>query len=113
MKRAVRILVFLLCVGFTVAAIVNVFGDNTEVEQMAKNTACAAAPAKPSASAKPPAGAKPAAAAAAPDDCRMTMTRMSRTPFGQSFEFTGANSTRHVGCRRSLIFVGDYSCAAE
>lgn len=112
MKRAVRILVFLLCVGFTVAAIVNVFGDNTEVEQMAKNAACEAAQAKPSASTKP-AAAKPAAAAAAPDDCRMTMTRMSRTPFGQSFEFTGSSATRHVGCRRSLIFVGDYSCAVE
>jgi len=107
--------VFLLCVGFTVAAIVNVFGDNAEVEQMAKSKACEAAQAaqaKPAKPAAPP--AKPAATgAAAAGECSMAMTRMSRTPFAQSFEFTGQSSTRNIRCTRSLIFVGDYACAAE
>ena len=98
---------FVLCVGFTIAAIVNVFGDNAVVEHMAKSAACEAAQAKPAKpAAKPPAPAKS-------DECNMAMTRMSRTPFGQSFEYTGMNSTRQISCRRSLIFVGSYSCAVE
>jgi hypothetical protein len=122
MKRAAKLLVFVLCIGFTLASIVNVFFDNYEVEQMSKNTACeAAAQAKAAKSGAPPAaksGAPPAAkpgapAPAAPDDCRMTMTRMSRTPFSQSFEWDGMNSLRRVRCTRSLIFVGDYSCVTE
>lgn len=109
MKRAAQVVVFLLCVGFVVAAIVNVFGDHTEVEKLAKETACEAAQPKPAA---PPAG-KPAAAAAAPGLCAMTMTKMSRTPFGQSYEYTGSNSMRRIQCTRSLILVGEYACLNE
>ena len=47
MKRAVQVLIFVLCVGFTIAAIVNVFADNSEVELMAKGVACEGIKAKP------------------------------------------------------------------
>lgn len=110
MKRAAKVVVFLLCVGFVVAAIVNVFGDHTEVEKLAKEIACDAAPSKPAA---PPAGKPAAATAAAPGLCALAMTRMSRTPFGQSYEYTGSNSTRRIRCTRSLIFVGEYACVTE
>lgn len=106
MKRAARIAVFVLCVAFTVASIVNVFGDNAEVELLAKEVACAGATAKPLPVTAPP-GTKPG------DPCAMTVTRASRTPFGQSFDFSGKSGTRHISCTRSLILAGSYSCAAE
>lgn len=105
MKRAARIAVFLLCVGFSVAAVVNVFGDNTEVKALAKEIACEGVPVKPIPPTAPP-GTRPS-------DCAVSETRSSRTPFGQSFEFTGKAGTKKIGCTRSLIFVGEYSCKAE
>lgn len=105
MKRAVQLLVFGLCVVFTVGAIVNVFADNTEVEKLAKEVACEGAPAKP--------GTKPAASAPGDLQCTMSMTRMSRTPFGQSFEFTGRGLTRRIKCTRSAVLFGEYACSVE
>ncbi|MEZ4299479.1 MAG: hypothetical protein R3B70_31305 [Polyangiaceae bacterium] len=105
MKKAARLLVFVLCVGFTVAAIVNVFADNSEVEQMAKNLACEGIGVKPIPPTAPP-GTRPS-------ECPMTVTKMSRSPFGQSFELTGKAGTRHIRCERSLLFAGSYSCAPE
>ncbi|MBK8254655.1 MAG: hypothetical protein IPK82_18580 [Polyangiaceae bacterium] len=105
MKKAARMIVFVLCVAFTIAAIVNVFGDNTEVEQMAKAMACEGVAVKPVPVTAPP-GTRPS-------DCPMAMTKMSRTPLGQSFEYSGKNGTKRIRCTRSLIFAGDYSCAAE
>lgn len=104
MKRAVQLLVFGLCVVFTVGAIVNVFADNTEVEKLAKEVACEGAPAKP--------GEKPAASPGGAQ-CAMSMTRMSRTPFGQSFEFSGRGLTRRIQCTRSAVLFGDYACSVE
>jgi len=106
MKRAVRIAVFVLCVVFSVAAVVNVFADNTEVEAMAGRIACEGATVKPLPPSAPP-GSKPS------ETCAMTMTKLSRTPFAQSFEFSSRAGTRRVRCSRSLILVGDYACAAE
>jgi hypothetical protein len=105
MKRAARIAVFLFCVAFSIAAIINVFADNTEVQQMAKEVACDAIPVKPLPKTAPP-GSRPS-------ECNMAMTHLSRTPFGQSFEYQGNSITRHIGCRRSLILFGSYKCAAE
>lgn len=108
MKRAARVLVFVLCVGFTIASIINVFADNSEVEKLAKEVACeAGAPAKP----EKPAGNKPAAAA--PGLCNLSMTKMARTPFSQSFEYSGGGKTRRIRCVRSLILVGEYACVNE
>lgn len=106
MKRATRWVVLLLCVAISLGAILNVLVDNTEVEQMAKVVACEAMSAAP--------GVKPGAGAeAGPADCGMAKTFMSRSPIGQSFEFSGRNVTKRVTCRRSLIFVGGYSCSAD
>ena len=118
MKRAAQLAVFVLCVVFTVGAIVNVFSDNAEVEKLAGQVACDTPPAAATATATAKPGARPAAtatpgAAANPGACAMTMTRMSRSPFGQSFEFTGRSSTRRIRCTRSLFMFGEYSCVPE
>lgn len=105
MKRAAQLLIIVLCVAFTIASIINVFADNSEVEQMAKGLACEGIKPKPLPVTAPP-GAKP-------NDCPMTMTRMSRTPFGQSLEFSGTSVTRHIRCTRSLILFGSYECRPE
>ena len=72
MKRAVQLLIFVLCVGFTISAIVSVFADNKDVEDMAKGVACEGFKPKPVPITAPP-GTRPS-------DCPMAMTRTSRTP---------------------------------
>ena len=51
-------------------------------------------------------------AGAAPrgEGCRRRMTRLERTPFGQTFEFTTAKRAVDVRCERALVFAGEYSC---
>lgn len=105
MKRAVQLAIIVLCVVFTVSAIINVFADNTEVLEMAKGVACEGVKVKPIPVTAPP-GTRPS-------DCPMAMTRMARTPIGQSFEFTGNGLTKEIECKRSLILVGSYSCVHD
>ena len=89
MRRAFQTILFLLCLVFSVAAAVNVLGDNAEVEAMAKAIACAGEGAT----------------------CRPQTTRMERTPLAQSFEFMTAKRKVEVRCSRALFLVGEYSCA--
>jgi hypothetical protein len=105
MKQAAKLAVFVLCVAFCVAAVINVFGDNAEVEQMAKDKACEGIPIKPIPPTAPPSVKQ--------GDCGMAMTRMSRTPFGQTFEYSGKSPTRSIRCTRSVILFGAYSCAVQ
>ena len=91
MKRAVQTIVFVLCVVFSLAAIVNVLGDNAEVEALASATACAGEGAA----------------------CHPQKTRMERTPIAQSFELATAKRTVEVRCARALVLVGDYACAVR
>lgn len=91
MKRAVQTILFLLCVVFSVAAVVNVLGDNAEVEALAVVAACA--------------GQGTA--------CHPQKTRMERTPFAQSFELVTPKRTVEVRCARALVLVGDYACTAR
>jgi hypothetical protein len=105
MKRAAQWVVLALCLGFSIASVINVFGDNAEAEQMSKALACEGIPIKPLPKTAPP-GSKPS-------DCSMVSTKTSRTPFGQSFEYTGEGQTRHVKCTRSAILFGAYSCARD
>lgn len=88
MKRAGQIIIFLLCVGFSVASAYNVISDNSEVERMAAAVACGEQ--GPS--------------------CRAQVTRIERTPFGQTFGMTTPKRSVDVVCRRAAIMVGDYSC---
>lgn len=91
MKRASQILIFLVCVGFTVSAAYNVFSDNAEVERMGRAVAC---------------GDEGAT-------CAATMTRLSRTPFGQAMEFNTRKRAVGVKCVRSLVLVGEYRCELQ
>ena len=91
MKRAVQTTLFVLCVVFSLAAFVNVLGDNAEVEAMANTVACAGEG----------------------TTCRPQKTRMERTPIAQSFELVTGKRTVEVRCARSLVLVGDYACAVR
>lgn len=88
MKRAVQLSFFAVCLIFSAGAVYNVFSDNVEVEQRARAVAC---------------GDQGAS-------CSPQMTRMERTPFGQTFEFVTAKRTVSVRCTRGLVLAGGYAC---
>jgi hypothetical protein len=90
-KRAAQISVFVLCVVFSVSAVYNVFSNNVEVEAKGRVVACGDQ--GPS--------------------CSAQMTRMQRTPFGQTFEFVTPKRTVGVSCVRSAVLFGEYSCALQ
>ena len=92
----VRPLVTALCVAVTVAGLLNVYGDNDETVIQAQTAACGA------------------------PDCTQAMTRMSRTPFAQSFTFQTRDDPKgrpahsvDVSCSRQLVLVGEYTCKRE
>ncbi len=89
MKRAGQLLFFVLCVGFTLSAVYNVFSDNAAVEQKARAIAC---------------GDQGAS-------CAAKVTRLERTPFGQTFELATPKRTVGVKCVRALVLVGEYGCS--
>jgi len=89
MKSAARRVLTVLCIVAGTMAIYNVMSDNDDVRRMAEKVAC---------------GDTGAA-------CRPQMTRMDRSPFAQSFEIVTTKRTFEVRCTRSLVLVGDYSCA--
>jgi hypothetical protein len=91
MKRAVQTIIFVLCVVFSVAAAVNVLGDNAEVEAMADAAACA--------------GEGPT--------CHPQKTRIERTPLAQSFELVTAKRKVNIRCARAFVLVGEYTCAVR
>ena len=95
-KRVLRSTFSVLLLGATVLGLINVYADNTDVKQMAEQTACGN------------------------DDCATTMTQMARNPFSQSFTFQTQHGrqrqsaqTVHVSCRRAAWLVGDYSCSID
>ncbi len=88
MKRAGQISIFVLCVAFSVGAVVNVMMDNADVERAAAAVACGEQ--GPS--------------------CRAQVTRLERTPFGQTFEMVTAKRTVDVVCRRAFVMAGEYAC---
>jgi hypothetical protein len=91
-SRPVRILFLLLVVAIVAAAVVNVYGDGTAVEQLARRTACAGRTA----------------------ECKARMTRVARTPFFHEIQFEEPHgSTMTVRCQRAFYLVGDYSCASR
>ena len=88
MKRATQSFLFLVCVLVSVAAAYNVMSDNVEVERMAKGVACGDQG----------------------PDCNAQMTRMERTPIGQTFAYATPKRSVDVRCTRALYLVGDYAC---
>ena len=89
MRRVGSYLLSVLCVVFTVGALLNVVADNSEVEKMAAAVACGDQGAR----------------------CSPHMTRMQRNPFAQTFDFVISKRTLTVTCSRSLYLFGPYSCA--
>jgi len=93
-NRLVRGVVAALCVGVTVAGLINVYGDNSEVVAKAQSVACGS------------------------PNCAIRVTRMERNPFTQSFTFqtkleqqAGAGQTVDVSCQRAYFLLGEYSCS--
>ncbi|WP_437604105.1 hypothetical protein [Sorangium sp. So ce590] len=99
MKRFIQLALFALCVAFSFSAAYNVFSDNAEVERSAALVACGE-----------DGGSLAPDPRRAGGDCRAQMTRLERTPFGQTFEFTTAKRTVGVRCERALVLAGEYSC---
>lgn len=89
-KNAISIVVFLICAVITLATVMNVFGDNAEVEEKAKAAACWDA-----------------------KDCKYAKRAMLRTPLGQTFTYEGGGRSFDVVCRRAAIVFGEYTCKAE
>jgi len=94
-RNLARPVVFALCVGVTIAGLINVYADNSEVVAMAQTAACGA------------------------PSCAYQMTRMSRNPISQSFTFQvsikerkniNEQTTVDVDCQRSYFLVGEYAC---
>jgi hypothetical protein len=68
----------------------NVFADNAEVRQLAQGLA------------------------KTPKDSQPRMTRESKNPIGQSFEFqVDGRGSVSVSCRRAFFLVGGWQCAVE
>jgi hypothetical protein len=92
-KSAGRTIFSILLITATGAGLYNVFSDNAAVISMAEAAACGK------------------------EHCSVQMTRMSRSPIGQTFTFQtslrekgASSSTAEVECRRAYYLVGDYGC---
>lgn len=90
MRRWGSVIVFLLCVVFSGAALYNVMSDNSETEKLAAEVACDNAPM-----------------------CAKQKTFMERTPFSQSFTFALKKGSVDVKCTRSLVIFGEYACVKK
>lgn len=90
MKRWGQVVIFVICVVFSVAGLYNVMSDNIEVIRMATVLAC---------------GTEGKTCAD-----KAQMTRMERNPIAQSFEITTPKKKVDVRCARQFILAGDYSC---
>jgi hypothetical protein len=97
-RGVVRPIVMALCIGVTIAGLLNVYGDNADVVRRAQTVACG----------------KP--------ECAAHIVRMERSPFSQTFTFqtrlTGekgaaTSATVSVECKREFALIGDYACAAD
>jgi hypothetical protein len=92
-RNLLRPIVFVLCIGVTIAGLINVYADNSDVVAKAQTIACGSS------------------------DCAITMTSMGRTPISQSFTFQTRLTTSQqaasvvaVECQRQYVLVGDYEC---
>jgi len=87
-KTLIRYLLVVVCLVVSVASLVNVYGDNAEVEAKAKQLACTAGKA-------------------------CGLTRLDRSPFAQTYEFHTWSATVTVRCTRSGLFFGEYGCVKQ
>jgi hypothetical protein len=82
-----RLVLALACVVVSVAALINVFGDNADVLARAKEVGCQKA------------------------SCELS--RLDRTPFAQTFDFRATAGLITVRCARGAVFFGDYTCTRQ
>ena len=87
-KSYARLFLAIACIVVSIAAVVNVFGDNDEVQKRAKEVACA-----------------PRVAC--------DLARADRTPFAQTFDYRSTPGPVTVKCTRGAIFFGDYDCVKK
>ena len=83
-KAYLRLFLAIACIVVSLAAMINVFGDNAEVEAKAKALACPSGPCE--------------------------IARVDRTPFAQTYDFRTTPGTVTVRCARGAVFFGDYEC---
>ena len=97
-NRIVRGVVMALCIGVTVAGLINVYGDNSEVVAKGQSVACGS------------------------PNCAVRVIAMERNPFTQSFTFqtkleqhpnANQQSTVDVRCQRAYFLVGEYACSKK
>jgi hypothetical protein len=83
-KAYFRLLLAIACIVVSLAAMINVFADNADVEAKAKDIACTR-------------GA-------------CSIARVDRTPIAQTFEFRTTQGTVTIRCARGAVFFGEYGC---
>jgi hypothetical protein len=87
-KSYARLFLAIACIVVSLAAMINVFGDNDEVQAKAKEIACA-------------------------PKVACDLARMDRSPFAQTFDFRSTPGPVTVRCTRGAIFFGEYACAKK
>lgn len=96
--RIVRPLLMGLCLALTALGLNNTYGDATELEALAEQTACGSA------------------------HCSLRKLSEARSPFKQTFGFQTAlvqkgkvdrSASVDVTCQRELVFLGEYRCAVS
>ena len=91
MRKVGYVVLGILALSSVFLSVDNVFSDADPITRLAEEAACRV---------------KPCGA-------QHGMTRMERTPFGQSFEFTWRDGTVQVSCSRSYLLAGERECRAE
>jgi hypothetical protein len=84
-----RIVVPFVCLAVTAAGINNVYGDTSEVEALAEQTACGK------------------------DNCAVKILEASKTPFGHTYVYQTSVADQgkaRVECARAMFLVGAYAC---
>lgn len=92
-RNYARPLLSLVLLTLTVCGLINVYGDNSDVQGTAEEIACSG------------------------QACSPKLIQLERTVLAQTFTFDthsresrGAGGTAVVKCQRQFIFVGGYSC---
>lgn len=86
-RGPLRAILPIVLVGLSLLGMYNVFADNAEVRQLAESLA------------------------KSPKDTQPRLTRESKNPIGQSFDFQVADrGIVNVDCRRSYYFLGAWTC---
>jgi hypothetical protein len=86
-KSYARLALACACIVVSLAAMINVFGDNADVLTRARALGCQKA------------------------SC--DLARVDRTPFAQTYDFRSTTGLVTVRCARGAIFFGEYVCAKQ